>query len=202
MTSVSEASQLSVEEEEQAGRHGHHALHPARSTADDARLRLMVEAHFDCIWRALLRLGVPASYADDAAQQVCIVAARRLGAIRVGEERQYLLGVTLKVASDARRACGRRREVPLEETHALANEGAGAVDALVDEKRIRERLQQILDALPAEQRDAFVLFELEELTAPQVAALLDIRVGTVASRVRLARKAIRRALKPARGRHE
>jgi RNA polymerase sigma-70 factor (ECF subfamily) len=43
-------------------------------------------------------------------------------------------------------------------------------------------------------REAFVLFELEELSAPEVARLLGVSVGTVASRVRLAREQIRKTL--------
>lgn len=41
--------------------------------------------------------------------------------------------------------------------------------------------------MPFELRVVFVLNEVEELTGPEIAELLDIPVGTVASRLRRAR---------------
>src|SRR4051812_22450577 len=63
--------------------------------ARDARMGAMVAAHFDTVWRAVKRLGVPAGGVDDAAQEVFIVAARKLADIEVGRERGYLLGVAV-----------------------------------------------------------------------------------------------------------
>jgi RNA polymerase sigma-70 factor (ECF subfamily) len=45
-----------------------------------------------------------------------------------------------------------------------------------------------------ELRDAFILFEFGELSAPEVASVLEVPVGTVASRVRRAREQLRRTL--------
>ena len=158
----------------------------------------MMEAHFDVVWRALRRLGVPPAGADDAAQQVFLVADRRLDEILVGGERAYLLGIALRVASDARKAIERRQEVPIEDHHAERAREPGTVaapDELLDEKRARAVLAAMLDAMPAEMREAFVLFELEELSAPDVARALRVPVGTVASRVRRAREHIRQRLR-------
>jgi len=60
----------------------------------------------------------------------------------------------------------------------------------------RERVvETILNRLPEPQRIVFVLFELEEMTGQDIAALLDIPVGTVRSRLRLARESFRREVK-------
>jgi RNA polymerase sigma-70 factor (ECF subfamily) len=67
-------------------------------------------------------------------------------------------------------------------------------DELLDHKRNLTDLEAALTDLSDENRDAFVLFEIEELSAPQVAELLGVPVGTVASRVRRAREQIRRKL--------
>jgi hypothetical protein len=64
-------------------------------------------------------------------------------------------------------------------------------DALLDAKRAREVLARALDRLTPDLREAFVLFELEELTAPEVAAIVGVPEGTVASRVRRARVEVR-----------
>jgi RNA polymerase sigma-70 factor, ECF subfamily len=173
-----------------------------REAARDVRLRTMMNDHFDVVWRSLRRLGVPDGGVDDAAQQVFLVASRRIEEIDVGGERAYLLGIALRVASDARRAISRRREVPmfdLEEAAAERSPAAPALDPLrpdelLDQTRALALLGAILDEMPGEMREAFVLFALEELGAPHVAQMLGVPVGTVHSRVRRAREHVRRSL--------
>src|SRR5687768_3213399 len=86
---------------------------PADGTRPDADtvLRTMFREHYDFIWRTLRRLGVPEGSADDGAQQVFIVASRKLDRIAAGSERPFLVGVALRVASDARRSGARAREL-------------------------------------------------------------------------------------------
>ncbi len=167
----------------------------------DARLRLMVDQHFDAVWRALRRLGVPAGVADDEAQKVFLVAARRLPEIEAGGERQYLLGVAWRVASDARHMLFRRREVPLGDLDpelSLATAPVRRPDELLEQKQALELLAALLDEMPRALRDAFVLFELEEMHATDVARVLKVPVGTVASRVRRAREHILKSLESRR----
>src|SRR5438552_6858122 len=76
----------------------------------DARLRRMVAEHFDFAWRSLVRLGVPTADADDAAQQVFLIASDRLAEIAEGDDRAFLFGTCLKIASRHRRTLERRRE--------------------------------------------------------------------------------------------
>ncbi len=154
----------------------------------------MVGAHFDPVWRALKRLGVPEAGVDDAAQQVFLVASRRLDEIRADGERAYLMGVALRVASDARRALRRLREVPMNDEGELPAPGAPDAEERLDEQRARRVLSTFLAGMPDEMREAFVLFELEEMSAPDVAAALGVPVGTVASRVRRAREYIRQRM--------
>jgi RNA polymerase sigma-70 factor (ECF subfamily) len=162
------------------------------------RLRGMVADHFDTVWHSLRRLGVSVAGVDDGAQQVFMVAARRLNEIEIGGERRYLLGIAVRVASDARRAVARRREVPLdpkaaaESTLLLAR--PRQPDEELEQKRELALLAELLDEMPDELREAFVLFELEELSAPEVGRVLDIPIGTVASRVRRARERLRESL--------
>jgi RNA polymerase sigma-70 factor (ECF subfamily) len=162
-----------------------------------ARLRGMMADHFETVWRSLRRLGVPDAGADDSAQQVFVVAARRLDEIEVGGERRYLLGIAVRVASDARRTIARRREVPLDGESPASSPLAARPrqpDEALEQKRDLALLAALLDEMPDELREAFVLFELEELSAPEVGRVLDIPVGTVASRVRRARERLRESL--------
>jgi RNA polymerase sigma-70 factor, ECF subfamily len=153
----------------------------------EARVRAMVEAHFDVVWRSLRRLGVPPDGVDDAAQQVFVVASRKVETIELGGERPYLLGIAVRVAADARRARRRRREV----TEEVVEEPAASLptaDELLDQKRAKELLDSVLATMPEDLREVFVLFEVEDVGVAQIAEMLTIPVGTVGSRIRRARE--------------
>ena len=161
---------------------------PAKAPADaESRLRALFHEHYDFIWRTLRRLGLDAGRADDAAQQVFVTASRKLEGIREGGERGYLFGIALRVASDARRASARRRERPLEHAGDPADPGPLAEEAL-DKHRARALLDAALAKLPLDLRVVFVLHELEELAMSEIAELVGIPSGTVASRLRRARQ--------------
>jgi RNA polymerase sigma-70 factor (ECF subfamily) len=55
-------------------------------------------------------------------------------------------------------------------------------------------LDRALDALPDELRTVFVLFELESMSGVEIASLLDLPAGTVASRLRRARHLFRASI--------
>lgn len=177
------------------------AAHPgaAAASARAARLTAMALENFQFIWRSLRRLGVPPEGVDDAAQQVFVVAATKVDAIEPGHERAYLYMTAVRVASDARKSAARRREVAIPEAlEARADTVPGPEDALA-ERRDRKLLDAALDALPLDLRTVFTLFELEGFSSAEIAALLDIPLGTVASRLRRARddfRATARRLRP------
>jgi RNA polymerase sigma-70 factor, ECF subfamily len=155
----------------------------------EARLARLLHDHFRMVWRALRRLGVTEHAVDDAAQEVFIVASKKLGTIEPAHERRFLYGVALRVAANWRRARVARREHPESETIEEAASNVPTPEMLLDRKRTRELLDVTLETLPDELRTAFVLFELEGCSAPEVALLLDIPVGTATSRLRRAREA-------------
>jgi RNA polymerase sigma-70 factor, ECF subfamily len=157
-----------------------------RLTADPARLRALVDTHFDFVWRSLRRLGLQAPDADDAAQRVFWVAARKLDKIEVGRERAFLFGTACHVARDARRATHRRKEDLSDGID--VEDGAASVEELVDRGKARVALDRALDSMPMDVRAAFVLFELEEMSVPAIALFLGVPVGTVASRLRRGRE--------------
>jgi RNA polymerase sigma-70 factor (ECF subfamily) len=163
----------------------------------ERRFATLFDQHFAFVWRSLRRLGVAAEGLDDAAQEVFVVASRRLDAIAPGKERGFLFGTALRVASDARRAANRRRSREQEPEVELEAVAPGP-DELVDRKRARELLDAIIEQLPVDTRDVFVLFELEGMTMAEIASCLALRPGTVASRLRRAREAFTEAV----ARHE
>jgi RNA polymerase sigma-70 factor (ECF subfamily) len=162
----------------------------ARSTvsAEHApRLARLVQEQFAFVWRLLRRIGVPESDADDAAQQVFIAASRRIGDIRAGSERAFLFSTALHIGSRARRSRLRKREdlgVELGE-HV---DPAPPPEELVDRRRARELLDALLAEMPLELEVIFVLYEIEQLTTTEIAEVVGVPVGTVASRLRRARE--------------
>jgi RNA polymerase sigma-70 factor (ECF subfamily) len=157
-----------------------------RLTTDPTRLRALVDAHFDFIWRSLRRLGLQASDADDAAQRVFWVAARRLDRIESGRERAFLFGTACHVAREVRRASHRRKDDLADGID--VEDGQASAEELVDRGKARAALDRALDSMPIDVRAAFVLFELEEMSVPAIALMLGVPVGTVASRLRRGRE--------------
>jgi RNA polymerase sigma-70 factor (ECF subfamily) len=150
-------------------------------------LRQLVTEHLDFVWRSLRRFGVPPADVDDAAQQVFLIANAKLDKIQRGSERSFLVGVATRVASHARRAHHRREAAELR-LSANPREAGLDPEELTQRLEARELLDRVLDAMPQDLRSVFVLFELEELSIDQVATLLAIPRGTVATRLRRARE--------------
>ncbi len=157
---------------------------PAPFVIDAPKLRALQEEHFEFLWRSLRRLGVPEADVDDAVQQVFLVAARRT--IQPGAERAFLFSTALRVASHARRTLRRRREAdePVPEQTDLSP----SPEELLDQRRARALLDEVLSSLPLDLRAVFILYELEELTVVEIALMLGIPGGTAASRLRRARE--------------
>ena len=163
---------------------------PAIDAPRRARLEGMVARDYRLIWRLLRRVGLTEPAADDAAQQVFLIAAERLDDIQTGKERAFVYGTALRVAQSARRKQG--REPPgLDQHESELVARAPDPEQLVSQRRQREALDRILGELPIELRAVFVLFELEGLSSPEIAALSDLPLGTVASRLRRAREQFR-----------
>jgi len=163
------------------------ASNPSAKPVSDERLEGWFRDHFDTLWRFAARLGIPRQHVDDVVQEVFITASRRAATIASGAERRFLIAVTIKIAANQRRRSARQLDRPgcVEEHADAARDGA----ELLERKRQLELFYAALDALPYEQRSAFVLFELEGFTVPQIAELLDIPQGTAASRLGRARRA-------------
>jgi len=159
-----------------------------RSDADQARLRRAFQQNYAGVWRSLRRMGVAADRADDVAQQVFLIALNALGRIREGSERAFLYGTAVRLAHGARRRG--EREVP-----SLGLDLVPSLipfpDQLTDQKRAREVLDAFIDSLDVDTRTVFVLTEFDGFTTPEIADLLDVPLGTAASRLRRAREKLR-----------
>jgi RNA polymerase sigma-70 factor (ECF subfamily) len=165
--------------------------HPVPSVVLEDERSAFVRTHLAFVWRALRRFGVPDADAPDATQRVFIVATARLARIEPGRERAFLFGTALRVASKVRRA---RARSPLASEAWEPDDHASAgpsTEELVDERKARAVLDGILDDMTDELRAVFVLYELEQMTMAEIAELLELPAGTVASRLRRAREYFR-----------
>ena len=162
---------------------------------DSAKLRALQEEHFEFLWRSLRRLGVPEADVDDAVQQVFLVAARRV--IQPGAERAFLFSTALRVASHARRTLRRRRES--DEDLPEQTDATPSPEELLDQRRARALLDEVLEELPLDLRAVFILFELEEMTVVEIAAMIGSPTGTAASRLRRGRELFQQTVARVRG---
>lgn len=158
------------------------------------RLTALFQHHFDLVWRTVRRLGVPPEAVDDAAQEVFVIASRRLASIELGKERAFLYGTAVRVAATARRTSSRRLAAQPPDEATDPADTAPAPDELVDRKRARQLLDELVARLPDDTRPVFVLYELEGLTMDEIATCLEVPPGTVASRLRRAREVFQAAV--------
>jgi RNA polymerase sigma-70 factor (ECF subfamily) len=159
----------------------------AANVLAERRLRVLVDTQTDFVWRVLRRLGLPPDAAEDAAQQVFIVASRRLDEIKPEAEQAFLFRTAVHIASRTRRAFVRRREDLAEDPAASLVDAGPSTEELIDRKRARTLLEDALERMDIDTRSVFILFELEEKTTAEIAEMLDVPMGTVASRLRRAR---------------
>lgn len=170
-----------------------HESTPLRETFDESqtRLRAILDRDYEFLWRSLRRIGVPQGSVEDAAQKVLLVLARRLAEIKPGSEKAFLYRTAVNVAREDRRTVARRHELlPGDEMDEMASGNLDPAEQL-DKARARSLLDRVLEALDPDLRSVFALYELEELTMAEIASILDLAEGTVASRLRRAREEFR-----------
>jgi RNA polymerase sigma-70 factor (ECF subfamily) len=157
----------------------------ARPTDERMRLERMFVAHHGMVWRTMRRRGLSPDAAADVTQQTFVVAAERLADIAPDSERAFLLGTALRVSQSLGRKTMRWQ---LEEDMDQHVADAGN---LGDARAAVQLCDLALAKVDPELAEVFVMFELEGLSSPEIAAALEIPLGTVASRLRRAREQFR-----------
>jgi RNA polymerase sigma-70 factor (ECF subfamily) len=148
----------------------------------------MFAAHYATVWRALRRRGMSTDEAADATQETFLIAAGRLGDIQPDSERAFLVGTAIRVAHTLGRKTMRWQ---LDED--MDQRVASARDA-GDEHADVQLCDIALSKVNPELAEVFVLYEIEGLSSPEIAALLEIPLGSVASRLRRGREQFRAAV--------
>jgi RNA polymerase sigma-70 factor, ECF subfamily len=161
---------------------------PAPSENDRARLERMFIEHHVVVWRVLRRRGLSSEAAADATQETFIVASGRLNDVPRDSERAFLIGTALRMAHTLGRKTARFELDGNMDQH--AQQARHANGDLADIQLCDLALARV----KPEHAEVFVLHEIEGLSSPEIAALLEIPLGSVASRLRRAREQFHAAL--------
>lgn len=152
--------------------------------------------YFDFVWSSVRRLGVEPESIDDLVQDVFIVIHAKLPTMEKPEAlRSFIYGVVRRTVSTHRRA---KRTHPVTSlTAAASGEAVSHEPTPLQQTEANAELQllmSLLDELDEPKREVFALVELEELTVPEAAEVLEIPLNTAYSRLRAARGAFEAAL--------
>jgi RNA polymerase sigma-70 factor, ECF subfamily len=151
------------------------------------------DAHAPVIFRVLRRFGVPDVALDDAVQDVFLVACRRYEQFEGrSSTRTWLYGIARKVARDYRRTRTRGLSETADVETLRASRDPASITESIEAARL---LDCALEGMSEALREVYVLLELEELTAPEIAVLMGLPLNTVYSRVRLARQHVQRFMR-------
>jgi RNA polymerase sigma-70 factor, ECF subfamily len=167
---------------------------PAPEATDEAQGDLpedferLYSEHFEFVWRSLRRLGVEPKELDDAVQDVFIVFLRRRSEFRgQSSQRTWLFGIANNIAHEYRRRQQRAaRAEPMTEAHPA--HGPSPLDQASSTEALR-LIDAFLASLDDNKRNVFILAELEQMSAPEIATALQVKLNTVYSRLRVAREA-------------
>src|ERR1700685_4513870 len=161
-----------------------------------ARFEAQVLPHLDAAYRFARWLsGVPAD-ADDVVQEAVLRAFRGFDALRGSDVKAWLLTIVRNCHLTALQQQQRRAFVPLPEEHD-AEDGHALIATTPDPESAsmrrdeRRTLDRLMSALPEEHREVLVLRELEELDYREIAAVTNVPIGTVMSRLAQARAALK-----------
>lgn len=163
------------------------AAFPVLKPVEEQRLAHMLSAHFESVWRVGRHMGLSSAQAEENAQETYAIAARKLNDIEIGCERAFLLGVASRLAINTRRLASQRIERAPSTNDTELPGTTSLPDELLARKQERLLLESILQSLPEDFRQVITLFEIEELTLPEIAVALEVPLGTATSRLRRAR---------------
>lgn len=151
------------------------------------------ERHLRFVWRVLRALGLPEGHVEDMVQEVFVVVHRRLAEFEGRSDiRTWLFQIARwRVANERRRQRTRPAHEPLVDD--LADKTEGPFEN-VARSQAMEKLEWILAQMDVEKRMVFLLMDIEEMKAAEVAELLEINVNTAYSRLRLAREQFKELL--------
>jgi RNA polymerase sigma-70 factor (ECF subfamily) len=146
-------------------------------------LEALYRAHAATVARWAAKLAGPGVDVEDLVHEIFLVARRRLPEFR-GDAKvtTWLYRITERMALGHRRRDRFRRWFPLarqtEIEGTMSPPHLTPVDDL-ERRQSTETVYRILDRMPDKYRTVIILFELEELSGEEIAALTGLKLATV-----------------------
>ena len=174
------------------------------STTDGAVRRRafaeVVEPEIEVMLRVARSLTRSAADAEDLVQESLVRAFRAIDRFDGRHPRAWLLTIVRNTNSNMHR---RRRPIAIDDSELLrasrpafgATQSPGAEEVYVLEE-LDSALQAAVSGLDPKFRSALVLVDVHDLSYAEAAAVLDVPVGTVMSRLSRARERVRKTLGP------
>ncbi len=155
----------------------------------------VVRDHSARVYRLAYRLTGNQHDAEDLTQEVFVRVFRSLSQYTPGTFEGWLHRITTNLFLDSvrRKAKIRFQELPQDAGDRLAGREANPLDVVMDQTYEAD-IQAALDQLPADFRVAVVLCDIEGMTYEEIAELLDVKLGTVRSRIHRGRSQLRESL--------
>ncbi|GGZ68563.1 RNA polymerase sigma factor SigM [Streptomyces subrutilus] len=145
----------------------------------------LVRRHRDRLWAVALRTLGDREEAADAVQDALVSAYRAAHTFR-GESAvtTWLHRITVNACLDRARKAASRKTSPLDDTDRLERllEPHESAEAPAQREDLHRQLLAALRTLPADQRAALVLVDMEAYPVAEAARILDVPTGTVKSR--------------------
>ncbi len=154
----------------------------------------VVHLHSARVYRLAYRLTGNPYDAEDLTQDVFVRVFRSLSSYTPGTFEGWLHRITTNLFLDgARRKARIRFDALPDDAERLPSRDRGP-SQVYDDTHFEADVQAALDGLAPDFRAAVVLCDLEGLTYEQIAEVLDIKIGTVRSRIHRGRSGLRSAL--------
>ena len=155
-----------------------------------------LDPHRPPLFRVACAWSHDRALADDLVQETLVKALERADQLRDPERlRSWLFGIMANCWRDHLRALRPSVQIDVLDEECYCSEEAP--DAAYGRNETVARVRAAVARLPGGQRQVVTLVDLEEFSYAEVAAILDIPIGTVMSRLCRARLALREQLRQA-----
>ena len=164
---------------------------------DEAAFGQLVERYKERVFRLLGRYCRDSVECEDLAQEVFLKVFRKLHTFKHGSQfYTWLYRVTVNAATDHLSRASSRRLRLVEDTEVFerGDEVCEGPTARLEKEEAGKVTREIVQQLPEKFRTILVLREFEGLSYTEIAEILEIRLGTVESRLFRARKRFKDAL--------
>jgi RNA polymerase sigma-70 factor (ECF subfamily) len=153
--------------------------------------------HLDAAFNYARWLTKNDAEAEDVVQDACVRAMRYFPTLRDNDARAWLFTIVRNTwYSRLSRSAALMEATPLDDARdERPDEGLGP-EALLLQQHAVARVRDALEQLPAHFREVVVLRELEGLSYKEIAAVVQVPIGTVMSRLARARDRLLHLLKP------